>query len=89
MQWQNGMTWEQYEAGAAVENTEANTRALQKMLVSQIETSSKLADRVVKLEVALNLVADLTGCWGHEDILQVHEIARKALEGGLGETPAS
>ena len=39
------------------------------------------ADRIAKLEAALNRVTDLTGCWEHEDILQVHEIARKALEG--------
>ena len=39
------------------------------------------AARIEKLETALNRVADLTGCWEHEDILQVHGIARKALDG--------
>jgi hypothetical protein len=82
-------SWEADAAAAKIARLESALEETGNALLSQIETSSELADRVVKLEVALNLVADLTGCWGHEDILEVHEIARKALEGGLGETPAS
>jgi hypothetical protein len=45
------------------------------------DAMSEAVGRIEKLEAALNRVTDLTKCWEHEDILQVHEIARKALEG--------
>ena len=39
------------------------------------------ADRIERLEVALNQVVDLTDCWENSLISQVNEIARDALEG--------
>jgi hypothetical protein len=39
------------------------------------------ADRIEKLEKALNRIADLTERWNDSLDLQANEIARKALEG--------
>ena len=39
------------------------------------------ADRIEKLEAALNRVVSLTDCWESSLISQVNEIAREALEG--------
>jgi len=64
----------------------------QTALTAQIETSSELADRVVKLEQALAHIYAWYPISVSEPIQTVHEIrdyAREALKGGLGETPAS
>lgn len=45
------------------------------------ELANEQADRIEKLEAALNRVVSLTDCWESSLISQVNEIAREALEG--------
>lgn len=76
-------SWEADAAAAKIARLEMALEETGNALLSQIETSSQLADRVVKLEAALREIA----CNGNDDCAS--SICRWALEGGLGETPAS
>jgi hypothetical protein len=82
-------TWEADAAAAKIARLEAALEETGNALLSQIETSSELADRAVYFEKVLTIIANLTEHWTDSLVSQINEIAREGLKGGPGETPAS
>jgi hypothetical protein len=71
-------SWQADAAAAKIARLEVALEETGNALLSQIETSSELADRVVKLEAALREIA--TPDWIY-DAPGLRDMARKALEG--------
>jgi hypothetical protein len=85
-------SWEADAAAAKIARLESALEETGNALLSQIETSSELADRVVKLEKALAHIYAWYPINVAEPFQTIHEIrdfAREVLSSGPGETPAS
>ena len=85
-------SWEADAAAAKIARLESALEETGNALLSQIETSSELADRVVKLEQALAHIYAWYPINVAKPIQTIHELkgfAREVLNGGPGETPAS
>jgi hypothetical protein len=74
-------SWEADAAAAKIARLEVALEETGNALLSQIETSSELADRVVKLEAALRWIVKQEKQTAHPTVCAIVKAARKALEG--------